>query len=162
MPNSSDNPAQQFEAVEELLTRWLKERRAVLGKYTEIVVTLDTRFDAAPLQPRQKALCELLVDYISAGHFEVFLALINEAESFGDDSCALTEKLIPAIGDTTEVILAYEEKYGYAEGHLEKLKRDLSALGEVLESRFVLEDRLIAGLHNRHRRLLGKRAPQSS
>jgi regulator of sigma D len=84
----------------------------------------------------------------------VFHELLNEAESFGDDSCALTEKLMPAIGDTTEVILAYEEKYGDGQGQLQKLKRDLSALGEVLESRFVLEDRLIAGLHNRHRRLV--------
>ena len=51
---------------------------------------------------------------------------------------------MPAIGDTTEVILAYEEKYG-AGGHpTGSLKRDLSSLGEVLESRFVLEDRLIA------------------
>ncbi len=162
MPNQRSDATQQFEAVEELLTRWLKERRAVLGKYTEIVVTLDSRFDDAALELRQKALCELLVDYVSAGHFEVFHALINEAESFGDDSCALTEILIPAIGDTTEVILAYEEKYGHAQGYLEKLKRDLSALGEVLESRFVLEDRLIAGLHNRHRRLVNKQAPQST
>ena len=40
MPNQSNDPMQQFEAVEDLLTRWLKERRALLGKYTEIVVTL--------------------------------------------------------------------------------------------------------------------------
>ena len=69
---------------------------------------------------------------------------------------------MPAIGDTTEVIMAYEEKYSSSRGHQEKLKRDLSALGEVLESRFVLEDQLIAGLHNRHRRLVGNQAPQSA
>jgi regulator of sigma D len=162
MPNKRSDAKQQFQAVEDLLTRWLKERRAVLGKYTEIVVTLDNRPDHAALEQRQKALCELLVDYVSAGHFEVFHALLNEAESFGDDSCELAKRLIPAIGDTTEVILAYEEKYGNALGHPEKLKRDLSALGEVLESRFVLEDRLIAGLHNRHRRLMQHQAPQST
>jgi regulator of sigma D len=154
MPNKRNDAKQQFQAVEDLLTRWLKERRAVLGKYTEIIVTLDSHADPEVLEQRQKMLCELLVDYVSAGHFEVFHELANEAESFGDDSCALTEKLMPAIGDTTEVILAYEEKYGDGQGQLQKLKRDLSALGEVLESRFVLEDRLIAGLHNRHRRLV--------
>jgi len=162
MPHKRSDPKLQFEAVEELLIRWLKERRAVLGKYTEIVVTLDSRFEDAALEQRQKALCELLLDYVSAGHFEVFHELLNEAESFGDDSCALAAQLMPAIGDTTEVILAYDEKYSNAGGHLKKLKRDLSALGEVLESRFQLEDRLIAGLHNRHRRLLKNEAPQSS
>ena len=133
----------------------------LLGKYTEIVVTLDSDLGETALEKQQEALCELLVDYVSVGHFEVFHELVNEAESFGDGSCALAERLLPAIGDTTEVILAYEEKYGNALGHQEKLKRDLSALGEVLESRFVLEDQLIAGLHTRHRRL-AKQAPLSA
>jgi regulator of sigma D len=152
MLTPSNDPQQHFDAVENLLTRWLKERRALLGAYTEIVVTLDYHLDDAAMEQRQKALCELLMDYVSVGHFEVFHELINEAESFGDGSCVLAEKLMPAIGATTEVILAYEEKYADKRGHLEKFKRDLSALGEVLESRFVLEDQLIAGLHNRHRR----------
>jgi len=162
MPNHSSDPMQQFEAVEAMLTRWLKERRAVLGKYTEIVVTLDSRLDDNVLASRQKALCELLMDYVSAGHFEVFAELINEAERFGDGRCGLAEKLMPAIGDTTEVILAYEEKYGNTEGRPEKLRRDLSALGELLESRFLLEDQLIAGLHNRHRRQADSQAPRSA
>jgi regulator of sigma D len=154
MPTQTNDPTQQFEAVEHLLTRWLKERRALLGSYTEIVVTLDHTLSDAAMQKRQQALCERLVDYVSVGHFEVFHELINEAESFADGSCALAERLMPEIGATTEVILAYEEKYSNADVHSDKLKRDLSALGEVLESRFVLEDQLIAGLHNRHRRLV--------
>lgn len=154
MPNSSKDAKAQFAAVEELLTRWLRERRKVLGKYTEIVVSLDTQGDTTALAQRQETLCSLLVDYISAGHFEVFHQLLEEAERFADGSGELAQQLIPAIGDTTEVILAYEEKYGGNGDNTEKLKRDLSALGEVLESRFELEDRLIAGLHGRHRRQL--------
>ena len=162
MPHRSSDPKQQFNAVENLLTRWLKERREVLGKYTEIAVSLDSSLDDEKLQQRQQGLCELLVDYVSAGHFEVFHELIEEAETFADGSGALAEKLMPAIGDTTEVIMAYEEKYSSSRGHQEKLKRDLSARGEVLESRFVLEDRLIAGLHNRHRRMVSDQTPQSA
>ena len=162
MPVKSSDPLEQFNTVEELLTKWLKERRSVLGRYTELVVALDSVADVETLRPRQAALCELLVDYVSAGHFEVFHQLINEAETFGDGSGALAEKLMPSIGDTTEVILAYEEKYGAGEPHENTLERDLSALGEVLESRFVLEDRLIAGLHQRHRRLVNGQAPSAN
>ncbi len=151
MPSPSNNPDTQYAAVEVLLQRWLRARRKVLGYYTELVVALQSEIDTADLTQRQQALCELLVDYISAGHFEVYHKLVNEAESFADGSCELAERLLPAIGDTTEVILAYEEKYGGDLGSQKKLKRDLSALGEVLESRFVLEDQLIAGLHGRHR-----------
>lgn len=158
MPHNNSNPEQQFAAVEELLTRWLKERRELLGKYTEIVVALDSNSRGEGLAKRQGALCEVLVDYISAGHFEVFNELLNEAETFADGSGALAGQLMPAINDTTEVILAYEEKYGDGEIYPDTLRRDLSSLGELLESRFVLEDRLIAGLHGRHRRLVENQA----
>lgn len=151
MPKPRSNPKKQYAAVEALLTRWLRERRALLGSYTEMVVARQGDLGEKTLKKHQRALCQLLVDYVSAGHFEVYHQLINEAESFDDGSCALAEKLLPAIGDTTEVILAYEEKYGGEPHSQKKLKRDLSALGEVLESRFVLEDQLIAGLHGRHR-----------
>jgi len=152
MPHRSNNPAEQFEAVEGLLTSWLKERRAVLSRYTALVVASDDSPESSHLARRQRELCELLVDYVSAGHFEVFTELLNEAEVFGDNSATLIAGLMPAIADTTDVILAYEDKYGSGEQYPETLRRDLSALGEILESRFVLEDRLIAGLHNSHRR----------
>ena len=151
MPDRKLTAEQQFSAVEELLTAWLKERREVLARYTEIVVATDISNKESDLAPRQIRFCEVLVDYVSAGHFEVFKGLLDEAEAYGDDSTALARDLIPRIGDTTEVILAYDEKYSQPGQWRETLERDLSALGEVLETRFVLEDRLIAGLHNAHR-----------
>lgn len=152
MAQGSKNPIEHFQAVESLLTEWLKERRALLTAYTAVAVDLDSSPSTTGLHKRQAVLCELLVDYVSAGHFEVFHKLVEEAESFADGSDSLALNLIPAIGDTTEVILAYEEKYSDGTETGDGLSRDLSALGEILESRFVLEDRLIAGLHNRHRR----------
>lgn len=159
MPAHDTDPRQQFDAVEELLTRWLRERRELLGKYTGIVVALDGNAREEGFEARQRALCDVLVDYVSAGHFEVFSELLNEAETFADGSEQLAGQLIPAIADTTDVILAYEEKYGNGRPVSPGLERDLSALGEILESRFVLEDRLIAGLHGRHRRLVRDQAP---
>ena len=151
MPHTETTAQHQFKVVEELLTRWLRERRALLSRYTEIVVSLDGNPGENALKIRQKALCQLLVDYASSGHFEIFHELINEAETYADGSDQLALQLMPNIGDTTEVIMAYAEKYSSEETYTDTLERDLSALGEVLESRFVLEDRLIAGLHNRHR-----------
>jgi regulator of sigma D len=62
----------------------------------------------------------------------------------------MANEIIPSIGDTTEVILGFDEKYVSAAGHPDSLGADLSLLGEVLESRFELEDRLIAALHRSH------------
>ena len=151
MTRSADDPQGHFEAVEALLSRWLEERNTLLSRYTELVDLLEGGPESERLRHCQSALCEILVDYTSAGHFEVFHQLIEEAEAFADGSGQLASRVMPAIGDTTEVILAYDEKYGTDGDRQAGLKRDLSALGEMLESRFMLEDRLIAGLHHRHR-----------
>ncbi|MBT4519979.1 MAG: Rsd/AlgQ family anti-sigma factor [Halieaceae bacterium] len=161
MTFTKESPKQQFVAVDELLGHWLEERQVLLARYTEIVVATDSVLEGAEIGKRQAALSELLVDYVSAGHFEVFHKLVAEAEGFADGSSELATRLMPAIADTTEVILAYDEKYSTGEDYPETLERDLSALGEVLESRFVLEDQLIAGLHTRHRSEMTTSAPSS-
>ncbi|MFK8048679.1 MAG: sigma D regulator [Halioglobus sp.] len=153
MPISKENPTKQFAAVEELLNTWLQERKNLLAKYTHIAMLTDGALSSTELEEQQKELCVLLVDYVSAGHFEVFHQLIAEAEVFADGSEKLAANLMPAIADTTEVIMAYEEKYSAGPNDPDTLERDLSVLGESLESRFVLEDQLIAGLHNTHRQL---------
>ncbi|MFT5710675.1 MAG: regulator of sigma D [Halioglobus sp.] len=159
MPHRSKDPKQQFSAVDELLGRWLKGRNTLLSKYTELAVATEASLSDSELKAMQEALGGLIVDYISAGHFEVFDELINEAQLYGDGGRKLAARLIPQISDTTEVILAYEEKYGAGQEYPETLERDLSALGEMLESRFVLEDQLIAGLHSRHRSMAAQSDP---
>ncbi len=147
LDNCTDS-RETWQAVESLLQGWLKERREVLVKYTAIAATLDRSSPADAINAGIERLCQLLVDYVSAGHFEVFVALQKEAEIFADGSGEVANDIIPAIGDTTEVILGFEEKYPCDK--IEDLDADLSLLGEVLESRFALEDRLIALLHRSH------------
>ena len=77
------------------------------------------------------------------------------SEAFADGSGKVASDIIPQIGDTTEVILGFDEKYPLPEGEHGDYKADLSLLGEVLESRFELEDGLIAGLHKAHATLVG-------
>ena len=97
MPHRRSDPTKQFQAVDDLLQRWLKERRTLLTRYTEIVVVNDSAIPDAALVQRQKDLCSVLVDYVSAGHFEVFHELLNEAESFADGSGTLAATVMPAI-----------------------------------------------------------------
>ena len=153
MLDNCKDSQETWQAVEKLLQGWLKERREVLVKYAAIAATLERADPASEtLEDSIKAglerLCQLLVDYVSVGHFEIFYALLREAEVFADGSSKLAEEIMPSIGDTTEVILGFDEKYPHA-GAL-TLEADLSLLGEVLESRFELEDHLIAALHRSH------------
>ena len=149
LDNCKDN-RERWQAVEKLLQGWLKERRDVLVKYTALAATMDRESADSIIDPGLQRLCEILVDYSSAGHFEIFYELIREAEAFGDGSGKTAAELIPQIGDTTEIILGFDEKYSDGKSHLADVGNDLSLLGEVLESRFELEDRLIAALHGSH------------
>lgn len=154
MLDNCTNNEERWNAVEGLLQTWLRERRDILVRYTALAATLDKSDDSNNLQSGLRALCQLLVDYVSVGHFEVFYELIREAEAFDDGSGKLASDIIPKIGDTTEVILGFDEKYPLPEGTVADYTADLSLLGEVLERRFELEDGLIAGLHKAHATLV--------
>ncbi|MCX2979508.1 Rsd/AlgQ family anti-sigma factor [Halieaceae bacterium IMCC14734] len=148
----TDNKA-RWGAVEVLLQKWLRERREILVNYALLAARFSENTAAQEeQQDTLRELCQLLVDYVSVGHFEVFHELLCEAEAFADGSNKLASDIIPSIGDTTEVILGFEEKYALMEPSRGGYTEDLSLLGEILERRFELEDRLIVGLHQTHAR----------
>jgi regulator of sigma D len=97
------------------------------------------------------------VDYVSAGHFEIYDQLLREAEFANDDSVALAAELYPKIHETTQASLDFNDKYS-TEEHWElyhsDFQSDLSSLGEALSHRFEIEDRLINEMHNSHEALL--------
>jgi len=50
------------------------------------------------------SVCEMLVDYVSAGHFTVYEQLALEAKEFDDDGASeLLRNLLPLIDSSTEV-----------------------------------------------------------
>ena len=71
---------ERWNAVESLLQGWLKVRREVLINYTGVASTFEQDSDNS--QQNLQGLCQVLVDYVSAGHFEVFHELIPHVESF--------------------------------------------------------------------------------
>jgi regulator of sigma D len=148
MLDDCKDSGEAWQTVEGLLQGWLKERRDLLVKYTAIAATLDRASPISQINAGIERLCQLLVDYVSAGHFEVYYALQREAEVFGDGTESIAREIIPRISDTTEVILGFEEKY--PTDVIDDMEVDLSLLGEILESRFDLEDKLIAALHRSH------------
>ena len=79
--------------------------------------------------------------------------IVREAEEFNDGGEELAAQLYPKITLTTEIALDFNDKYDTDEHCVEamnELTDNLSKLGEVLVSRFDLEDQLIEVLHNSH------------
>lgn len=91
--------------------------------------------------------CELVVDYIAAGHFGLYQRIAEGTER-RHRVLDLARKLYPKIERTTRIALDFSEKYKIDGKHdrPDKLQRDLSKLGEALTTRIELEDQLIAAM----------------
>lgn len=153
MSENYDDPKDIWSGVEALLERWLDERRELLVQYTEIATTSESLTELETIKTSLQRLREILVDYISAGHLEVFQQLIKEAEAFADGSAEFAKNVIPKIQDTTELALDFHDRYAEPEsGDPQQFIKDLSNLGEVLSTRFELEDQLINKLHQSHQK----------
>lgn len=88
--------------------------------------------------------CQVLVDYIAAGHFGLYERIVKKQER-RKNVAELAMKIFPRIDETTQVALSFNEQYdpGKENPDLSRLQEDLSSLGEALTTRIELEDRLI-------------------
>lgn len=148
---------ERWGGVSNIIDRWLQERQDLLVQYCALSSHLEDNDDAEEqLENGEdlKSLCQILVDYISAGHFEVYDQLLKEGREFEDNE-ALAEagKLFKVVDSSTELILDFNDKYLETDD-LDSLSSDMSQLGEALATRFEAEDRMIAVLHISHKDLV--------
>ncbi len=142
--------------VEALVKRWLNERQTLIV----LMLALNEKsgfangLSASP-SVRIQAFCQVLMDYVSAGHFEIYDELMAEAEQDANPALKRAQQIHPRLRASTDAALRFNDIYDspeHDEEILQNLPMELSELGLLLEGRFELEDELIALLH--------KRAPQ--
>ncbi|WLQ13653.1 sigma D regulator [Hahella aquimaris] len=152
MLENCQNAKERWGGVSEIIDRWLKERQDLIVRYCDLVGK--SKFDDVESAVKNfKTFCQVLLDYVSAGHFEVYEQLIEEAREFNDGGMELVKELFPKIQATTEAALDYNDRFDKTPEELSELNAllpELSKLGERLEERFELEDMLIEKLHNAH------------
>ncbi|MCG8536649.1 MAG: sigma D regulator [Pseudomonadales bacterium] len=153
MLTEAKSPTEQWGNVDRLITRWLKERQELILLYCKVDGLREFREQDTPIHVRVHALCEVLIDYVSAGHFEVYQHLMKEAEQFQDDYQATIDRILPLIQLSTELALDFNDRYSDAEleaEDMDRLSKDLNKLGMKMVERFDLEDQLIENLHTCH------------
>lgn len=143
--------------VDQLIDGWLKERQDLIILYCAVDGLKEYAPSDTPISVKLQAFSQMLIDYVSAGHFEIYDELTQEAEEFQDDYSELVRSILPRIQESTELALDFNDKYANLELCIESLQQvatDLSLLGEKIVERFELEDQMIEALHNRHRELV--------
>jgi len=148
-------PHEHWLRVEALIKRWLNERQTLIV----LMVALHDRNPAANAHPfaqpgvRIQAFCQMLMDYVSAGHFEIYDQLLAEAEQADNlEVIRQAQQLYPRLQHSTGAAVRFNDIYDSPEHTadlLENLPLEISELGLLLESRFELEDQLIGLLHVR-------------
>mgnify|MGYP003628229958 CR=1 FL=1 len=131
-----------------VIHKWLVERQELIRQYCSLT---EEDADRPSFLRRLESFCEILVDYLSAGHFEVFTELENEAKTFDERGLQLVNALYPYLEQSTELALCFNdrcEQLKQSHRDFEKVRDELSYLGESLTDRFQLEDQLIEYVHN--------------
>lgn len=121
----------------------LDERRQLWSLFS----TLDHQPPAGALEARVREFCQVLVDYISLGHFEVYPRL-TEAPERRARVKALASSLYASFTEATDAAIDFNDKYEKLSGAAlrTELIPDLKRLGEALTLRFALEDQLIGAM----------------
>ncbi|USE36568.1 sigma D regulator [Endozoicomonas sp. SCSIO W0465] len=144
---------ERWGGVSEIIDRWLNERQELIVLYCSINGMDQFDDDNRPVASKLKELCQILVDYASAGHFEVYEHLIQEAHEHNDGGIELAHTMLPKLEQNTSRCLKFNDSCESISS-LQKLQGAVSELGETLEERFSLEDRMIETLHESHREKL--------
>ncbi len=86
---------------------------------------------------------QLLVDYVSLGHFGIYEYLLSGNER-REKVLTAAKSIYPEFSRTTEAVIAFNDKYDDNKNSFKTagLEADLSVLGEDLAKRIELEDEL--------------------
>lgn len=152
MLRRNETARQRWGGKHHSLDHWLSERQEMLIRYFQLAGLPPYAKPSRHLPENNEitGFCQVLVDYVSTGHFEVYEHLLQNADSNSEAALVLSRQVFPLITVTTERALTFNDKYAEitAQDSLVDFDNDLSALGEALEVRMELEDRLLQALED--------------
>ena len=146
MSNQHKNTQERRSNTAELIDHMLDERKQLLSLLLHVSELKNEKLNASG-EKLLDEFCQVLVDYIAAGHFGLYERIIKKQErrkNVYDQAI----RIYPNIDKTTQTVLSFNDKYDTANGtrELAELQVDLSILGEDLAARIELEDQLINAL----------------
>ncbi|WP_016954408.1 Rsd/AlgQ family anti-sigma factor [Catenovulum sp. SX2] len=145
---------QKYGGANKIIDSWLEERRDLLVRYCKLAGLPPFEAEKGQLPSHEEVIqfCQVLVDYLSAGHFEVFDNIVSQCKVNGGESLELAKTLWPKINTTTDIALKFDATYAELDENADwgSFDTDLSDLGQALEDRFDFEDQLINNLFTKH------------
>ena len=141
MLNSSLLQKDKSLQTQHLISTLQAQRSAVWAMYCKIAEMQASFADREKISPMLSSFSQLLIDYISLGHFGIYEKLMaRKQQPLAALSYAI--KLYPAFSNTTAVAILFNDAYvgSKRNWHTENLVSNLSKLGEHLAKRMEIED----------------------
>ncbi len=141
---ANDRRARTRKEIKQLIN----ERNEVLALYCSLAgCDGNTISDADDIDPEiLQEFCQLLIDYIATGHFELY-SRISEGKERRQEIIKLADTIYPRIERTTALAVEFNDTFdggnNLNDDLKSKLAEQLSTLGEELATRIELEDKLI-------------------
>ena len=102
---------ERWGGVHALIDRWLEQRYDMLVTLVDLREFCDADLSAVS-KTRIDTFSEALMDYISAGHFEIYPQLREEAKAFEDrEALAVADKLLARVDASTQLVLDFDNEY---------------------------------------------------
>ena len=140
----------KWKGFDEAIDRWLEERHELIVQLSDFAANHDFEKPTAEVEEKLAKFIALLIDYVSAGHFEFYQQLVAEGREFEDlEAVENSKALLDTIDESTQRALDFHEKYEHLDD-LAQCATDISALAEDLVVRFDAEDQMINSLHKGH------------
>lgn len=136
-----------------LIDQWLQARKQLLVAYYHLVGIKPNKEALSLLD--EEALdnfCQNLVDYLSTGHFHLYEKMLHEAATHSEQVLALSTQLDLALQNNTQQIMTFYDSHLAAaidHDNCLEFQQALSHVGEALEERFTLEDRMIQQVYDK-------------
>ncbi|MET5445779.1 sigma D regulator [Klebsiella aerogenes] len=146
MLNQLENLTERVGGNNKPVDRWLLVRKHLLVAYYNLVGLKPGKESFMRLN--EKALddfCQSLVDYLSSGHFNIYERIIGEME--GSTPLLAATKIYPQLEANTQQMMDYYDtclENAIDHDNYLEFQQALSDIGESLEARFALEDKLLA------------------
>ena len=154
MLNKLEQAKQEWGGTLTIIDTWLEARQKCVVLYCQLagLPPYQTEVRSLPEQAKITQFCQLLLDYASTGHFEVYEQIIAQCKLDGVENLKIAQELYSRITKTTDVALNFNDKYAEdaSDKALLNFDKDLSELGQVMEGRFEREDQLLEVVHLHH------------
>lgn len=129
------------------LVESLQEERCELWSLYCQIAEMKPSFNSTKIRPVLSKFSQLLIDYVSLGHFGIYEHLLTEKQQTSS-VISYANKIYPVFSNTTESAITFSDEYDETKRNFktDNLAQDLSALGEQLAKRMELEDQLCSML----------------